>query len=153
MTSALSAGQVREKVLEQHGSLRILLRTALENSEAALRGEPKAIERLVPLMMELRQRMLAHLAFEEAMLVPALRRADSWGGERAEMLLSEHARQRAELDTLLEGESGAWGDVAVALILETLVSEILADMQEEERDILTPAILRDDIVVVEQFGG
>lgn len=83
--------------------------------------------------------MLSHMGFEESELVPLLRRSDDWGPEKAAVLLDEHARQRAELNTLLEGENGAWDDRAIALIIETLVGEILEDMQEEEKGVLALA--------------
>ncbi len=148
--TSMSPVEVRRRVLVQHEALRGLFREILAVSIAARRGQADAISKLIPLLREIRVRMLSHLAFEETALVPVLRKADAWGPERVETLLAEHARQRAELESLIEGEAGAWDDAAVALILETLVSDILVDMEEEERGTLSPSILRDDIVAVDQ---
>lgn len=85
---------------------------------------------LAALFHELRARFWAHLAFEERALVPV--HLDLWIRERVEALLSEHQRQRAQLETMVEGIEGEWDVERLALTLRSLATDLLLDMEEEE---------------------
>jgi hypothetical protein len=74
--------------------------------------------------------------------------ADLWGPERVGALMAEHARQRAELDTMVEGVKSGGDQNRVALVLRSLVADILVDMAEEEAGPLSRPILEDEIVEV-----
>ena len=146
-----SPSEVRDRVLAQHEALRVLLHHALAVAAAAHRGLNEATEEVMPLLHDIGRRMLFHMAFEESALVPLLRTADSWGEARAQRVLDDHAHQRLEFESLVTCES--WEDGSGALILETLVCEILIDMEVEERDVLSPDLLRDDPITIDQCSG
>jgi hypothetical protein len=139
---------VRDRILEQHGSLRELLRQSLDATTRAFQPEGPGIDELSRLMHDLRARFWAHLAFEERTLLPILVRLDPWGPERVADLREEHARQRAELDTLVEGIAGATESDRLALTLRSLATDLLLDMAEEERGCLDSQALRDEMVLV-----
>jgi hypothetical protein len=94
------------------------------------------------------QRLMGHLDLEEEVLVPALRDADAWGDERADLLLREHAGQRERFGELLRSLREARAPLrAVALETRLLVRDVLFDMDHEEHALLSPRVLRDDPVV------
>jgi hypothetical protein len=139
---------VRERVLDQHGALRELLKQALDVTTRGLLPDGPGRDELSRLVHDLRARFRAHLAFEEQALAPVLTNADDWGPERVDDLLDEHARQRAELDTLVEGVTNGWDAERLSLALRSLSTDLLLDMAEEERGILSAAWLQDEMMIV-----
>jgi hypothetical protein len=146
--TVLFPAAVRERVLEQHQHLRLLLQQSLEATTRALRADGPGLDEISRLVYELRSRFRAHLAFEEMHLVPVLGHVDLWGPERVQDLLEEHTRQRAELETLVEGIRGGWDAERLALTLRSLSTDLLVDMAEEERGCLSAELLQDEIVLV-----
>lgn len=140
---------VREQVVAQHRELRPLLREALEQTTHALRGRAD-LTRLATLVVQLRRRFLAHLAFEERALFPVLAAVDLWGPERVAELADEHARQRSQLDTLVDGMHAGWDEERVAVVLRSLASDLMLDMAEEEKGCLSPALLHEEMMIVDR---
>jgi hypothetical protein len=127
---------VRQTVIEQHKRLRDLLRIALDASTGALQGSRCDLLTLARVTREMELRFLAHLHFEETALGPILARADQWGPERVRALYDEHARQRAEMRTVVEGIEGGWTPDTLAVALRSLATDLFLDMDEEERGCL-----------------
>jgi len=139
---------VRERVLDQHQALRELLREALDLTTQGLLPDGPGRDELSLVVHDLPSRFRAHLAFEEQHLVPVLGNLDAWGPERVQELLSEHARQRAELETLAEGVQGGWDGGRLALTLRSLVTDLMLDMVEEEQGVLSASALQDQMMIV-----
>jgi hypothetical protein len=139
---------VRDRILEQHGGLRELLHQSLDATTRAFQPGGPGPDELSRLIHDLRSRFWAHLAFEERTLLPVLASLDPWGPERVADLRDEHARQRAELDTLAEGITAGLDGDRLAVTLRSLATDLLIDMEEEERGCLDIPILRDEMVVV-----
>lgn len=139
---------VRERVLEQHETLRDLLKQALDVTTRVFGLKGPERDELARLIHDVRSRFRAHLAFEERTLVPVLAHVDLWGPERVRALEDEHARQRAELDTLIEGIEEDWDIERLAMTLRSLATDLLVDMEEEEQGCLNAALLRDELMIV-----
>jgi hypothetical protein len=140
---------VRDRVLEQHQGLRALLQQTLDVTTVALRRDGPERAQVSRLVQELRARFFAHLAFEERTLAPVLAQVDLWGPERVQDLLAEHTRQRAEVDTLVAGLESHWDVERLALVLRSLATDLLIDMEEEERGCVSADLLRDEMIIVE----
>jgi hypothetical protein len=138
---------VRGQVLAQHEQLRALLFEALDQTGRCLQGQ-RELARLALLVLQVRRRFRAHLAFEERKLFPILAQVDLWGPERVAALSLEHAQQRGELDTLVRGMREGWGVQHVAVALRSLATDLLIDMAEEEQACLNEQLLGDEIVSV-----
>jgi hypothetical protein len=138
---------VRGQVLAQHEQLRALLFEALEQTGRCLQGQ-RELARLALLVLQIRRRFRAHLAFEERKLFPILAQGDAWGPERVAELTLEHFRQRSQLDTLAQGMREGWEVQHVALALRSLATDLLLDMAEEERACVNEQLLGDEIVRV-----
>jgi hypothetical protein len=137
---------VRKQVLDQHAQLRRLLGDTLEQTSRCLLRRGPDLEGLAAAARELHRRMLAHLAYEERALAPILAAMDLWGPERVQALLDEHRRQRAELETLVEGIEGEWDAERAALALRSLTCDLLRDMEEEEEGCLAAAALQEQVL-------
>jgi len=152
-TQRLDAGTAREAILAQHHRIRSLLGRARGVAEAALDGEPPAPDAVASAIGDIRTIMEVHLAFEEKSLLPILRDDLPLGPARADRLLDEHTRQRETLSTL-HREACAFPDFPLlAAKLAFLTEWLLADMNEEERSLLIPEVVRDDVVIIDQSTG
>jgi hypothetical protein len=134
-----AVSQVGREVRKQHQLLRAVLATA----EAAARKDGENRLEVAHIAHEVRRRFRAHLTFEERVLVPVLTCIEVWGPDRVRDLVSEHARQRADLDALVQGIELGWDRATVARAVQALAADLLRDMEEEERDYLGPELLRD----------
>ncbi len=144
--SLLFPATVRRHVHQQHAGLRALLRRALDQTTRALRGEGGGLEELVAATRELHRLFLAHLNYEERALAPILLILDLWGLDRVTELQEEHARQRAQLNTILEGLESGWDLPRLALTLRSLATDLLSDMEEEEKGCLEAPALREELL-------
>lgn len=149
----VDAGTARRGVLSQHECIRNLLERARLLAETALDGRAPSPDAVASAIGDIRSTMEVHLAFEEAVLLPLLRDDLPIGPQRAERLLDEHERQR-EVLAGLHKEACAYPELpTLAAKLAFLTAWLLADMAEEERCLLTPEVIRDDVVVVDQADG
>ena len=148
----VDAGAARHGILQQHQWIRVVLGRGTEAARARLESDGPA-EPVVAAIDELRSAMIAHLAFEESVLLPLLRDDLPLGPERADRLLDEHTRQRAMLDAIFEEARREPDLYTLAAKLAHLTDWLYADMLEEERSLLNPDVVRDDPVVVDQTCG
>jgi hypothetical protein len=150
----MTPGEVRARILADHVDLRRMLAGLEVLARRVLGGEPSLVG---PLRLEgelLLQRLQDHMLWEDLHLAPALRQADAWGDERARRLDSEHREQREVLRHCLAAVQDASRPTpVVARSLIDLVQLLRADMDEEEREMLDPAVLRDDVVASDVETG
>jgi hypothetical protein len=135
-------------VLEQHEVLRLVLQRLLDETTSALATSTASKDGLVESTRDLANRFRGHLAFEERHLIPILANESCWGQERVAALREEHERQRAELETLMAGVEGDWDAARAAFVVRSLVTDLLLDMEEEERGVLAAECLSDEMTIV-----
>ena len=147
-----SAETARRLVLEQHLGLRKLLMMGLAHANASGDEQEPGHEPLRALVGEIHAAFVQHLVDEEALIFPILEDDLPVGPHRAELIREEHARQRAELEALCAWpEDGS--DRALGLRFQELAASLIADIVHEEREVLTPEVIRDDLIVIDQCGG
>jgi hypothetical protein len=152
-TPPLPAAEARETIFAQHHVIRMLLKAARTVCDLAASGNRRTGE-LLPLYFEnVRVALEHHLATEERLLLPILGTDPPLGPERALRLAAEHDRQRDELAAATRALTGPEGVAAASQKLRTLMDDLLTDMADEERWLLTPDVLRDDLVSVDQDCG
>jgi iron-sulfur cluster repair protein YtfE (RIC family) len=149
----VDAGTARRGILWQHQRLRTLLERARALAESRLDGEPSTPDAVASAIGDIHSVMEVHLRFEETVLLPLLRDDLPIGPERADRLVDEHRQQRLMLAALHKEASAHPELPLLAGKLAVLASWLLADMDEEERSLLNPDTVRDDIVVVDQSSG
>ena len=148
----LSAEAARARILEQHRNLRTLLAAGLDFVRGAGGRARRSRAELAAVLGRANQAFQRHLADEEALILPILNDDVPVGPWRAELLLQEHQRQRAELDALSQVEPSCSRD-ELAARYATLVRELLLDMAKEEEELITPDAIRDDGIVIDQSCG
>jgi len=131
------ASRVRERILSDHEYLRGLLDEVDRQAFRVARGAGEGVGMLRALGLYLLKRFSEHLALEDRLLAPALRRAGPAGCERAERLDADHREQRDLLDYLLDKVRDPSRPGAVmAAEWRSFVELLLDDMAQEELTIL-----------------
>ena len=149
----LDAATVRRSILVQHERIRTLLARAHEVAERALDQEPQPVDAVASAIGDIHATLEIHLRFEEKVLVEILNDDLPLGPLRVERLRDEHARQRTTLASLHDEAKAGPQVPMLAAKLAFLTTWLLDDMNEEERSLLTPDVVRDDIVTVDQDSG
>jgi len=149
----VDAGTARRGILWQHERIRTLLEKAQALAQAWLEGEPLAADAVASAIGDIHSAMEVHLKFEEAVLLPLLADDLPIGPQRASRLSEEHLQQRSMLGALHKEASAHPELPLLASKLAALTAWLLADMVEEERSLLNPDAVRDDLVVVDQNSG
>lgn len=149
----VDADSARRAILWQHRRIRTLLERAAAVAEAALAGTLASPDAVSSAVGDVRATLEIHLTFEEKVILPILRDDLPIGPQRAENLVDEHKRQRAML-AQIHAEAIAHPELPeLAAKLAALTAWLRADMEDEERSLLTRDVLRDDIVTVDQADG
>ncbi|MFW5875116.1 MAG: hemerythrin domain-containing protein [Myxococcota bacterium] len=147
--------EIRRRIREEHDGLRELLAGLDEAARQVLdHGDDGSAATLRQLCGALHVALAAHLDLEDAVLAPALRDTDAFGPDRADELLAHHADQRKMLaSALAEAKDETVSAEVVARHTRKLIGHLMADMAQEDRDLLNPNLLRDDPTTVDEFTG
>jgi len=149
----VDADHARRAVLAQHRELRSLLGRATATAEASLDGRPPAPDAVASSIGDIRTSFDVHLTFEEKVLVTLLEMDLPLGPERAQRLREEHAQQRMTMEALHREALASPSLPTLSVKLAQLVDWLLRDMGEEERSLLTPEVVRDDQIAIDQTCG
>jgi Hemerythrin HHE cation binding domain len=149
----LDVPSARRSILVQHQRIRELLSRARDIAERALDQEPLPVDAVASAIGEIHATLDIHLRFEEKVLIDILMDDLPLGPLRAERLRDEHARQRATLTGIHEEAKAGPQVPMLAAKLAFLTTWLLEDMEEEERTMLAPDALRDDLVSIDQSDG
>jgi iron-sulfur cluster repair protein YtfE (RIC family) len=148
----LSASQVRSLILDEHTILRNVLEDIEDSLGEMTRRVPGAVRRLRASLRTFQDAFLRHLSHEETVLRPLLKDVDAWGPARVEAMDEEHCAQRAALAELSRLALDQDLDCTVMRV-EEFIRRLRADMDGEEQRALSEEVLRDDIIVIDTFGG
>lgn len=149
----VDAATARRTILVQHQRIRVLLAHAQQVAERSLDQEPQPADAVASAIGDIHATLDVHLRFEERVLIEILEDDLPLGPKRAERLREEHAKQRATLAHLHDEAKAGPQVPMLAAKLAFLTSWLLDDMEEEERTLLTPEVVRDDLIAVDQSDG
>jgi hypothetical protein len=138
-----AAHSAHRLILDQHRELRRLLALGLVQTCAPPGGHESAPAALRVLAVRIRKVLVAHLADEEAALLPLFGGDMPGGPRRTQILHEEHARQRREMESLHALSEGGSAE-AFADRFDRLARELLVDISEEERDLALAVAILDD---------
>ncbi len=143
--------EVRERSLAEHRRLRDAASRLAEHvrgCDCATLRAPIA-EAILALLDQLR----AHLEDEDASLGPLLAHVDPWGSLRAAELEARRRAQVGRLAELLERVSEPVHEGPLRVRVLEFVDWLEEELAREEREQLDPKLVRDDVVVIDAFGG
>jgi iron-sulfur cluster repair protein YtfE (RIC family) len=152
VVAEMAPSEIRKLILDGHTQLRTTI-AALESLVAKqLKTAPaKKNEELLTHATRFNAEFLAHLKLEEGILRPVLMEIDAWGPVRVERIDKKHTEQRARI---LEIQAiiiqAQWSELHTEL--HSFIQELTEDMAAEEKEMLSPDVLRDDVIAV-NFSG
>jgi hypothetical protein len=144
---------VRTCILEQHHALAQKLDHVQQSAAALAAAGHASLERAIALGRELCREFAAHIELEDRLLVPALREVDAWGEIRVQELARTHGQQQEELQALPLSEPCPVEPCALAARLIAIIEALRADMMREQQGLLTPEVLRDDVLGIDVEDG
>jgi hypothetical protein len=143
----MEPAQVRDMVLRDHEELKAKLAHLYR---VIAHADVQAMAREARVLLH---KLAAHLELEDAMLAPVLRTIDAWGPVRADRLNEDHTAQRREISELLHFLEESEDAERIADRVSRFAETLERDMKEEEHDVLSSELLRDDTVSTDAFGG
>jgi len=147
----LAPSAVRQRIVREHADLQAMMSRLEGLASEVSSGDRTAVEELRAGARGLYERLRAHIDLEDRILAPALRETAGFGEVREQQLLEHHRAQREELEAHLSALGDLLGP-ALADRLMVFIAEIRKDIESEDRDLLKPELLKDDLVQVE-FAG
>lgn len=145
--------EIRTQLLAEHARLRELARTAVAEAERLLAGATEKIDALRAALRALDQAVVEHNRHEERALRNIIGTIDAWGGIRQALMNERHESEHATLLQSLRECSSVADSADAGARAKRLLGLVLEHMDREEREILSPDVLRDDIVTMQNFGG
>jgi iron-sulfur cluster repair protein YtfE (RIC family) len=153
-TSADPAETVRQRILADHERLRRLIGASERVAGLIEDGEEDLGDSLRVLLVALFRKLKVHMQYEDEALQPILRRVDAFGEVRADQFDREHEEQRGQMGDLLHAACDLRAHPReVAVRAREILRRVLDDMDYEEREFLSPDLLRDDIIAIDAQSG
>jgi hypothetical protein len=147
----MKPSEIRGELLKEHAQIRMMLDVTLTfagGSHVDAPGCDDLREHLIRLTDAIRM----HNLREEALLRDLIPSVDAWGPARAAIMMEVHIQEHDRLYAALLGIPCTPVEFASAGVA-ALVDLIGEHMDREEATFLGEDVLRDDLVVANQFGG
>ena len=145
----MKLSQMREELIAEHAELRRLASHVTAEAERVLQGEGASAEGLRSLLARFDDALQAHNRHEESLLRDEIRHLDAWGPQREALMDDVHEAEHSSIVSAL-GETATIDDArGTAERGMAVVRRVLDHIQAEERELLHPDVLRDDIVTVQ----
>lgn len=142
-----SATRVRTRTLEIHDAVRDAMRALLQALRDERAGGDDARERVRARTIALAALVRHQVDVEARELGPVLETIDAWGPERLERMQAIHAVESGAAKAATREHD----PVAAA---NALVRVVLACLRKEERELLAPDLLTDEMPIARHsFGG
>jgi hypothetical protein len=145
----VSPSKVRVRALHEYELLRhtidemdgIAVRLLMAASD---RGS--AVDEALAITTKLLRELSDYVDLEQLFVLPTIRRVDVWGTIRADALARDHASQHDDLRAIEQAHQQPIDPQQLAGDLRKFVQSLREVLEREERDVLGPNALRDDVV-------
>ena len=143
--------KLRDLLLQQHAALRELIAQITAQSDHST--DPARDEELRKLIGKLTVALGKHNRFEESSLRGVIVHLDAWGPQRESLMDSRHHEEHQLSLEALEQSFALQPRPERAAALHRILEALLTHMKHEEREVLHPNVLRDDVITADPFGG
>jgi iron-sulfur cluster repair protein YtfE (RIC family) len=150
---SIRPSEVRSRILRDHETLSERLAALQRAADEAADTNGEACARTREFACLLVEELADHLEVEEQLLVPLLRDMDAWGPLRADELRHHHEQQWRGLKRLRERVTSPLQARELAAHIALMVQVLRHELQQEARHLLTPEILRDDVLGIDVEDG
>ena len=137
--------ELRNELLNQHKELRDFAVTVTDVAESA-RADPARLPELRTVLIQLASKVLAHNAFEDRELHAILSTIDAWGPIRDQLVDERHECEHEAILAAVRAAGRQSSPDAIADATAQALADLASHMAREEREILHPDVLRDDLI-------
>ncbi len=145
--------KIRELLIEEHRGLRTLAAETRVAAQQILDGAVPTLEPLRARLAELEIALAAHNRHEDELLSDIILTIDAWGPQRESVMREDHLIEHSSILKSLERCASLDDQLVAAQGANELVLRMLRHMDSEEREVLHPDILRDDVVAISGVSG
>lgn len=128
----------QQEILTELSALEALAQPPCTASDEDLQARSAA---LVP-------KLLAHMKLDDAILAPALEDTDAWRTFRLRRLQQHHEHQTEGILQIVQQLTSPSSDDTLCAVIQRVVNAVRADFAEEATLMLSPEVLKDDLVTV-----
>lgn len=149
----METSDARKKAEALHERVRETMRTTLGAIAKINDGDRSAAAELRERTHALGNVLAELVAVEETDIGPIVEKVDAWGPQRRERMHEAHDNEEA---AVAEAERAAYEEqdpVELARVVLHAIREVLRALRWEEKYVIHPHLLRDDGIVINQFGG
>ena len=147
----MQLSKLREQLLQQHAALRELIaEVGAQNQRSQDQAGDDELRRALG---KLTVALGEHNRFEESSLRGVIAKLDAWGPQRESLMDSRHHDEHLLTLEALEQSFGTPQRAERAPQLRKLLDALLDHMRHEDREVLHPNVLRDDVISADPFGG
>ncbi len=143
----MKLSEIRNALVAEHAALKEEAAHIDTEVKRVLAGEPSLTD-LGTAMDRFAARLATHNRQEESLLRAELRNIDAWGPQREALMDEEHAAEHADLARALSDAGRLSDPQEVARRVSAMVERVLEHMRREEKELLHPDVLRDDVVTI-----
>jgi len=149
----MKLSEIRNQLVTEHEALRAMVARTSSAAEQILEGSVVELDLLRATLTTLDQALAAHNRHEDELLRGIIRTVDAWGPQRESLMSESHATEHSAITQSLEACVSVDDRFEAAKRARELVARMLLHMDSEEREVLHPDILRDDVVSIQGFSG
>ena len=147
----MQLSKLREQLLQQHTALRDLItEVGTQNQRSQDEAGDDELRRTLG---KLTVALSEHNRFEESSLRGVIAKLDAWGPQRESLMDSRHHDEHLLTLEALEQSFSTQQRPERTALLRQLLDALLDHMRHEEREVLHPNVLRDDVITADPFGG
>ena len=150
---SMRPSEVRSRILRDHEALSERLTALQRFADEAVESNGEACARTREFACGVVEELADHLDVEEQLLVPMLRDMDAWGPLRADELRQHHDQQWRGLKRLRDRVSSPLQPPELAAHIALMVQLLQHELAQEAHELLTPEILRDDVLGIDVEDG
>jgi hypothetical protein len=149
----MDLSDIRKRLIDQHRQIR----GHIARLQGLTAGTPEGELDFRVALADLSDELARHNREEERLLSAVVPALDAWGAVRKQLMDEHHARQHAAqlsaLRILAEHKPFATSLADSIALVRRGLGEILDHMDREERELLNPDVLRDDVYAVDMNAG
>lgn len=143
----MKLSQIRSELVAEHQALGQAVTDIEGEVQKVLAGE-RSLDPMRASLTRFADLLAAHNRHEEALLRDELRKIDAWGPQREALMDEDHEAEHRDVVRSVTESLWLHDHEEVARRVQAMIRRVLEHLRREEKEILHPDLLRDDVVSI-----
>lgn len=139
--------QIRSELVAEHHALKQAATDIEAEVQRVLAGQ-HTLDGMRASLTRFADQLAAHNRHEETLLRDELRTIDAWGPQREALMDEDHEAEHADVVRSVTESLWLHDHQEIARRVQAMVRRVLEHLRREEKEILHPDLLRDDVVSI-----